>query len=175
MEQEIETARENLGNSTVLKGKLEGQINVLNEQIKAAEMSDEHFSSRMEALNKERAEKTRQKEDYETEKKELDTQLSLVSERRAKAERELAELKQEIERCNRGISDGKNELLELLNRKADIQAKQQKFDTLMEQVNIRKAQLNQRLLQKKARNQIWMKNLCRRSLLFPKSMKRSGS
>ena len=150
VEQEIETARENLGNSTVLKGKLEGQINVLNEQIKAAEMSDEHFSSRMEALNNERAEKTRQKEDYETEKSELDTQLSFVSERRAKAERELAELKQEIERCNRGISDGKNELLELLNRKADIQAKQQKFDTLMEQVNIRKAQLNQRLLQKKS-------------------------
>lgn len=150
VEQEIETARENLGNSTILKGKLEGQINVLNEQIKAAEMSDEHFSGRMEALNKERAEKIRQKEDYETEKSELDTQLSLVSERRAKAERELAELKQEIERCNRGISDGKNELLELLNRKADIQAKQQKFDTLMEQVNIRKAQLNQRLLQKKS-------------------------
>ena len=150
VEQEIETARENLGNSTILKGKLEGQINVLNEQIKAAEMSDEHFSGRMEALNKERTEKARQKEDYETEKSELDTQLSLVSERRAKAERELAELKQEIERCNRGISDGKNELLELLNRKADIQAKQQKFDTLMEQVNIRKAQLNQRLLQKKS-------------------------
>ncbi|MCM1257694.1 MAG: chromosome segregation protein SMC [Roseburia sp.] len=150
VEQEIETARENLGNSTILKGKLEGQINVLNEQIKAAEMSDEHFSSQMEALNSEREEKTKQKEDYEAEKKELDTQLSLVSERRAKAERELAELKQEIERCNKGISDGKNELLELLNRKADIQAKQQKFDTLMEQVNIRKAQLNQRLLQRKS-------------------------
>ena len=52
--------------------------------------------------------------------------------------------------CNRGISDGKNELVELLNRKADIQARQQKFDTLMEQINIRKAKLNQRLLQKKS-------------------------
>lgn len=150
VEQEIEAARENLGNSTVLKGKLEGQINVLKEQIKAAEMSDEHFTSQMETLKKEQGEKLQQKETYEEEKKELDGQLLAVSSRREKAERELNDLKQEIDRCNRGISDGKNELVELLNRKADIQARQQKFDTLMEQINIRKAQLNQRLLQKKS-------------------------
>ena len=35
VEQEIEAARENRGKATVLKGKLEGQINVLKEQIKA--------------------------------------------------------------------------------------------------------------------------------------------
>ena len=150
VEQEIEAARENLGNSTVLKGKLEGQINVLKEQIKAAEMSDEHFTSQMETLKKEQGEKLQQKETYEEEKKELDGQLLAVSSRREKAERELNDLKQEIDRCNRGISDGKNELVELLNRKADIQARQQKFDTLMEQINIRKAKLNQRLLQKKS-------------------------
>ena len=150
VEQEIEAARENLGNSTVLKGTLEGQINVLKEQIKAAEMSDEHFTSQMETLKKEQGEKLQQKETYEEEKKELDGQLLAVSSRREKAERELNDLKQEIDRCNRGISDGKNELVELLNRKADIQARQQKFDTLMEQINIRKAKLNQRLLQKKS-------------------------
>ena len=126
VEQEIEAARENLGNSTVLKGKLEGQINVLKEQIKAAEMSDEHFTSQMETLKKEQGEKLQQKETYEEEKKELDGQLLAVSSRREKAERELNDLKQEIDRCNRGISDGKNELVELLNRKADIQARQQK-------------------------------------------------
>ncbi len=150
VEQEIETARENLNNSTILKGKLEGQINVLNEQIKAAEMSDEHFSSRMEAIEGEKAEKIKQKEAYESEKEELDRQLNDVSLRRERAEKELSELQQEIARCNQGITDGKNELLSLLNRKADIQANQQKFDTLMEQMNIRKAQLNQRLLHRKS-------------------------
>ncbi len=89
VEQEIEAARENLGNSTVLKGKLEGQINVLKEQIKAAEMSDEHFTSQMETLKKEQGEKLQQKETYEEEKKELDGQLLAVSSRREKAEREL--------------------------------------------------------------------------------------
>ena len=40
-------------------------------------------------------------------------------------------------------------MIELLNSKASIKARQQRFDTMEEQVNIRKAQLNQRLLARK--------------------------
>lgn len=150
MEGEIEAARDKLNNSTILKGKLEGQINVLNEQIKAAEMSDEHFRSRVEELEREKSEKISQKETFETEKSEIDSQLAEIAIRRQKAEAELAELKEAVLKCNTGIENGKNELLELLNQKAAIQANQQKFDTMIEQANIRKAQLNQRLLQRKS-------------------------
>lgn len=150
MDADITSARENLSNSTVLKGKLEGQINVLNEQIKAAEMSDEHFRSRVAEIEADKQEKIRQKESFEEEKGRLDQQLNEVSLRRQKAEKELRELQDHIKECNEGIENGKNELLELLNHKAAIQARQQKFDTMIEQVNIRKAQLNQRLLQRKS-------------------------
>ena len=47
------------------------------------------------------------------------------------------------------MEKGKSELIELLNSKASIKARQQRFDTMEEQVNIRKAQLNQRLLARK--------------------------
>ena len=80
----------------------------------------------------------------------MDQLLEEVSLRRQKAEKELRELQDHIKECNEGIENGKNELLELLNHKAAIQARQQKFDTMIEQVNIRKAQLNQRLLQRKS-------------------------
>ena len=39
--------------------------------------------------------------------------------------------------------------MELLNSKGTIQSKEQRLDTMLEQINIRKAQLNQRLLQRK--------------------------
>lgn len=55
----------------------------------------------------------------------------------------------EIARCTEGMEKGKSELIELLNSKASIKARQQRFDTMEEQVNIRKAQLNQRLLARK--------------------------
>ena len=150
MDADTKLARENLSNSTVLKGKLEGQINVLNEQIKAAEMSDEHFRSRVAEIEADKQEKIRQKESFEAEKGRLDQLLEEVSLRRQKAEKELRELQDHIKECNEGIENGKNELLELLNHKAAIQARGQKFDTMIEQVNIRKAQLNQRLLQRKS-------------------------
>ena len=146
---EIETEREELNQSAIIKGKLEGQINVLNEQIKAAEMTDEHFKSRTAEIEADKQEKIRQKNAYETEKQDLDEQLHLARQRREKAEKELHDLQKAIADCNEGMENGKNELLQLLNQKARIQAEQQKFDTLIEQVNIRKAQLNQRFLKKK--------------------------
>lgn len=150
IEEEITNARENLSNSSILKGKLEGQINVLNEQIRSAEMSDEHFKSRMDALEKEREDRTVKKEEYEEEKEQLELQLEEIIKRRVGAEAELKKLQEEISRCNAGIEQDKNELVQLLNNKASIKARQQRFDTMIEQVNIRKAQLNQRLLQRKS-------------------------
>ena len=118
---EIEAEREELNQSAILKGKLEGQINVLNEQIKAAEMSDEHFKSRTAEIEADKQEKVRQKTDYETEKQHLDEQLKLVGLRREKAESELHNLQKAIADCNAGMESGKNELLQLLNQRAQIQ------------------------------------------------------
>lgn len=52
LEQAIGEVRENLSGSTVLKGKLEGQINVLKEQIHTAEMTDEHLKDRLDSIEK---------------------------------------------------------------------------------------------------------------------------
>ena len=60
------------------------------------------------------------------------------------------EIQEEIARCSRGMEDGKNEMIELLNNKASTKARQQRYDTMLEQVNIRKAQLSKRLLEQKS-------------------------
>ena len=48
MDAKITEIREELSNTNVMKGKLEGQINVLNEQIKAAQMTDDSLKARLE-------------------------------------------------------------------------------------------------------------------------------
>ena len=45
--QEIEKAKHQLNETTLLKQQLEGQINVLNEQINTARTNDEHYSNRV--------------------------------------------------------------------------------------------------------------------------------
>ena len=65
------------------------------------------------------------------------------------AQEKLQPIQAEITRCKEGIEEGKNEIIELLNQKASVKAGQQRYDTMLEQIQIRKSQLNQRLLQRK--------------------------
>ena len=57
MDAKITEIREELSNTNVMKGKLEGQINVLNEQIKAAQMTDDSLKARLEQLESDRKER----------------------------------------------------------------------------------------------------------------------
>ena len=150
MDEKINSIRESMNQSVVMKGKLEGQINLLNEQIRSAENTDELMQSRLDSLDKEKEERFASKAEYESEKFALDAQLADIEGNRQEAKAALDAILSEIARCTEGIERGKSEIIELLNNKASIKARQQRFDTMAEQVNIRKAQLNQRLLSRKS-------------------------
>ena len=149
MDEKINSIRENISNTSVMKEKLESQIQILTEQIHMAEMTDEHLQSRLDAIDQEKAQRSEQSATYIAEKEKLDEQLLEVQNRQNEAQEKLTAVQQEIARCNQGIENGQKELYELLNNKAGIQSKQQRFDTMLEQINIRKAELGKRLLDRK--------------------------
>jgi chromosome segregation protein len=149
MDEKINSIREQISNTSVMKEKLESQIQILTEQIHTAEMTDEHLSSRLDAIEREKAERLESRTSYDEEKARLDLQLSEVTGRQTAVQEHLTEVQNEIARCNAGIENGQKELYELLNQKAGIQSKQQHFDTMLEQINIRKAELGKRLLDRK--------------------------
>ena len=153
LEQDIESCdarineiRESMSQSAVNKNRLESQIEILNEQIRSAEQTDEHMQSRLNTIDKDKEEKISLCRDYETQKSGIEEQILAIESGKKEAEQVLAALQGEISRCTEGMEKGKQELIELLNSKASVKARQQRFDTMEEQVNIRKAQLNQRLL-----------------------------
>ena len=149
MDEKINSIRENISNTSVMKEKLESQIQILTEQIHTAEMTDEHLQSRLDAIDQEKAQRSEQSATYIAEKEKLDEQLLETQNRQNEAQEKLAAVQQEIARCNQGIENGQKELYELLNNKAGIQSKQQRFDTMLEQISIRKAELGKRLLDRK--------------------------
>ncbi len=149
MEQAINLVREELNNTTVVKGKLEGQINVLLEQIRGAKQSEEHFASRREAVERDLSERADSLKDYEAQAAELAGQLGQVKARRDAVTDRLTQIQTTISECQQGMELGKNEIIELLNSKASTKARMQRYDTMLEQANIRKAQLSKRLLEQK--------------------------
>ena len=150
LEEQLAAIREEISDTTVTKGRLEGQVNVLNEQIHTAEMTDEHLKSRLDTIAREEQERHEALDTYQKEQESLKEELARTEQQRAEAEERLRKIQAELARCAKGIENGKNEIIGLLNKKASVKARQQRYDTMAEQVNIRKAQLTQRLLARKS-------------------------
>ena len=142
----IEAAREQLTDTGLMRGKLEGEINVLKEQINSAHGSENHLNNRKAALEEEIAGKEQEKQDILTDKKDTDTQVQEIAEAAAKAKAELEAIQNKITELNNNIEAGKNTIIGELNQRATIKSKMGRFDTMMEQIDIRKAGISQRQL-----------------------------
>ena len=153
LDERINVLRETINNSSMTKSKLESQIQILTEQIHAAEMTDEHMQGRLDAIEKDKQERLDANQKYYSEKEKLDAQLAELLERQTVKQQEQETIQQEIQQCNETIERGQKELYQLLNNKGTIASKQQRFDTMIEQINIRKAELGQRLLSRKTQEE----------------------
>jgi len=153
LDEQIETLKNNQSDSTILKGKLENEIALLEEQIRSANASDESLASRLAEIEADKAEKEGFLVQYKEEKASLDKMLSEVEERVAAVKSNYSSLQSDILSNNEKIELNNKAIMDLLNNRASIKSKEQRLETMLEQTNIRKAKLNQRLLERKTREE----------------------
>ena len=146
----IEKNRSALTDTSMLRGKLEGEINVLKEQIHSARNNEEHLKQRREAVLNEIAAKNQDKEGILSDKGQIDEQVAEIEKKRDEAKAALTAVQSCIEELNNQIEGGKNAIIEALNARATIKSKLGRYDTMTEQVNIRKAELTSRILRMKS-------------------------
>ncbi len=149
LDQEIDAARTTLTDTGVMRSKLEGEINVLKEQIHSAQGNEEHLTNRIQSIQEQIDEHEKEKETILHDKKEIDDKLKQLEEERTEAKVLLEQTQKEIEELNNKIENGKNTIIDALNNRATIKSKMGRYDTMLEQINIRKAELNSRLLRAK--------------------------
>ena len=150
LEQSIEAARSTATDAGLTRGKLEGEMNVLKEQINSAKGSETHLNNRRSTLEADIAAREKDRENVLSEKSETDTKLQEIAALANEAKEKLQKLQDRIEELNEGIEAGKNTIIGELNKRATIKTKLGRFDTMMEQVKIRKAELQSRLLRAKS-------------------------
>ncbi|MEF2653435.1 MAG: chromosome segregation protein SMC, partial [Blautia sp.] len=129
---------------------LEGQINVLNEQLSAGEQNREHYESRLLSIAEELSKKEEAKKEQQEEGELLKEKTSEMKKKMKKKEEALSNIQENIRECSAAVEDGKNEIIEILNTRATTKGKAQRFDTMMEQIGIRKAELSQKILKLKS-------------------------
>ena len=150
LDQAIEQARATLTDTGVMRSKLEGEMNVLKERIHSVEGNEEHLQTRIHNIESSMEEKNQEKENIAQQKAEIDEKLTLLQQARAEAGKLLEDVQGRIETLNNNIETGKNTIIDALNNRATIKSKMGSFDTMLEQIQIRKAELNSRLLRAKS-------------------------
>ena len=150
LESEIEKARSIATDAGLARGRLEGEINVLKEQINSARGSETHLNSRRNTLQEEIAAREQDKAKLLSEQASTDAEMEETASMAAGARQKLDDIQQKIEELNNCLEAGKNTIISELNQRATVKSQLGRLDTMMEQVNIRRAELNSRLLRHKS-------------------------
>ena len=143
---DIENVNSLLSNTELESQRLNGEINVITEQINRFTDNEKHYSDRIAAIDKDKAAKQTNVADFKKQLNELSTSVEEF-ENNLKAKQDTADfIKQDIDGVSDQIESRQNDIYDRLNAKSSINAENQKFATMLEQLNIRNAELNSRLI-----------------------------
>ena len=157
LEQELESLnarldelKEQQQENALQKQQYESQRQILEEQILSGRQNCEHYQSRLSVLKDELAQREQQKEELTGQKNNLQTSLKAITEKLHTEEKHLELINVNVEECSNAVEEGKNEIIEILNSRATTKGKAQRFDAMMEQLDIRKAEISQKILRLKS-------------------------
>ena len=142
----LDSTREAASQTELNRQQLEGQIEILKEQIHSVRSGGEQMQSRMAAVDADILEKRETRKRFTEEQKQLDAHLKEVSENSVQASDQLRKVRAEIEELNRAAEQSKNTIIGLLNERASTKGQLQRYDAMQEQAQIRRTELNQKLL-----------------------------
>ncbi|MFW5649946.1 MAG: chromosome segregation protein SMC [Acetivibrio ethanolgignens] len=146
----LDEKRSLLSDSRLKKEQLESQIKVLTEQILATRQSSNQYKERVAATESSLETKEEELISYEKKLEEMNQGYLLLEEECQQEEEKLALLAEVITGNEQRTDELNQEIIRLLNESADVKARIQRFDTIFEQSNIKKAELTQKILKNKS-------------------------
>ena len=149
LEERTAREREASGQNALAQQQMEGQIRVLEEQIHTVRTNDQHYQNRKDAIREELLHRRKEMESCLQQKEELLRQLDEVQGQQTEQKETVEKLQQEASFYAEQAESAKNEIIEILNRRASTKGKLQRYDAMLEQIQIRKAELASRQLQMK--------------------------
>ena len=143
---QIEEKRSSVNDYRLKKEKLDGEVKVLHEQTNSLRTVIDNGKKRVDEIKNQIEEKNKELTDYMAQKAEIDAQIDCLDDAQTKADQALEDMNSHVAKIRAAI-DGKNaDLIEYLNEAAGVKAKIGRYDTMIDQINIRKSELNQRLI-----------------------------
>ena len=142
----MEKAKSQLNETTLLKQQLEGQIEVLKEQINTARMNDEHIEQRSKTIYNEMSEREKNLSAMGKDKFQIQEKLSEQEEQEKAAQQQLLKIQTKSAELTEAIDENQNQIMEILNNRTATKVKKQRYDSMLEQIQVRRSEMHQKLI-----------------------------
>ena len=152
----LEQNRNQIGEKKIKKEQIEGEVKVCKEQILSIRQNEGHYKERLESISKDIKKKQEEKNKYIEEESDLFQGIHNMEQEKIDMENRLEVCRQEIEVVGEKIDGCNHEIINSLNKNSTIKAKLEKYTTMLEQSNVKKAELTQKILKSKTEESICM-------------------
>ncbi|MFV0341303.1 MAG: chromosome segregation protein SMC [Anaerocolumna sp.] len=151
-EQNIELeSNKNIVNQFKLdKEKMEGSVKVLKEQIVSLKQNEVHITSRKGNIERELSERNEELKKFVQDKEELNTRFNHLDEKQIEVSSNLEELRTNIRGITKEIEALNGDIFEALSSNSTLKGNIQRYETILEQNNLKKVELNQKILRNKS-------------------------
>ena len=130
--------------------KLQGEINVFTEQIKTFNANKQLHSERLLDIEKDKQNKSNSVKELREQYNDLNTELSEYNDKLAAINDTAKALNAEIEGISGQIDNRQNSIYDNLTEQSTIKAENQKFVTMLEQLEIKKSELTSHIIKGKS-------------------------
>lgn len=143
--EKIEQKTQKYNEIKLFREKAEGEINVIREKINSLQTNDQQIKERLDGFCQKELLLNNQKTDFLNQKKELDSRLLDMSAKLEKEEEELKKIQSIIE-DHSSLADSLNgDIICNLNEKSNVGSRIQRFDAMLEQIQVRENGLSSHL------------------------------
>lgn len=152
--EKIENLKNEIHSFQLTKQEDLSNVKLLKEQINSALINEEHIKNRISRINSDLEAKAVKKNEYAEEKRTLDEQMDNADETQDNLKSTADNIGNEIKQLNEEIEKNKADIFQYINEGSSVKAKVGRYDAMLENISLRKTQLNQRFLQYKSDDQL---------------------
>lgn len=150
----LEQSRQKIADDRIRGKQLDGDIKVFEEQIRASRQSETHYSDRVAYVNTSIAESKVELEKYYAQKQETDEKMDKLDDVATGKETQLKQIGIEIAEYERQMNVCNTEIIEFLNQNSLVKTDEQRYETMLEQNNVKRAELTQKILKNKSQSAV---------------------
>ena len=147
LDRQIEEDRNALSNGSLTASRLEGEINVLREKIRASEGNRQHFEERISQIRGDLDGLKAQEDEARGRRDDARESLDALSEESGKAAERLSGIQKEMDSENERSETLNAGVIELLGKRADIKSRIEALNEHLRQCTVRESEINSRVIQ----------------------------